>query len=40
MGMTDAQWKDFLEGFKEDIEELNEYTEEGEEERYQKNIKS
>lgn len=36
MGMTDSQWKDFLEAFKEDIEELNEYKEEGEEERYQK----
>ena len=31
MGMTDSQWKDFIEGFKEDLEELNEYTEQNEE---------
>lgn len=39
MGMTDLQWKYFLEAFKEDIEELNEYKEEGDEERYQKKYK-
>lgn len=36
MGMTDSQWKDFIEGFKEDLEELNEYKEQNEEEQYKK----
>lgn len=36
MGMTDNQYKDFLEAMKEDLEELNEYKEAGEEERYVK----
>lgn len=27
MGMTDNQYKDFIEGIKEDLEELNEYKE-------------
>lgn len=36
MGMTDNQYKDFVEAMKEDLEELNEYKEAGEEERYVK----
>ncbi len=36
MGMTDSQWKDFIEGFKEDLEELNEYKEQNEEAQYKK----
>lgn len=39
MGMTDSQWKDFIESFKEDLEELNEYKESKEEENYQKKYK-
>ena len=38
MGMTDNQWKDFLRGYKEDLEELNEYREEGNEEAFEKKI--
>ena len=29
MGMTDSQYKDFVESVKEDLEELNEYKEAG-----------
>lgn len=36
MGMTDNQYKDFVEGIKEDLEELNEYKEAKDEERYNK----
>lgn len=36
MGMTDSQYKDFVEAIKEDLEELNEYIEAGENERYVK----
>ena len=36
MGMTDNQYKDFVESFKEDLEELNEYKEANDEERYEK----
>ena len=36
MGMTDNQYKDFVEGIKEDLEELNEYKEAGNEEMYTK----
>lgn len=36
MGMTDNQYKDFVEGIKEDLEELNEYKEAEDHERYQK----
>lgn len=36
MGMTDNQYKDFVEGIKEDLEELNEYIEAKDEERYKK----
>lgn len=39
MGMTDNQYKDFVESFREDIEELNEYKESGNEESYQKKYK-
>jgi len=38
MGMTDNQWKDFLRGYKEDLEELKEYREEGNEEAFEKKI--
>jgi len=34
MGMTDNQYKDFIEGIKEDLEELNEYKEAGDSMRY------
>lgn len=36
MGMTDSQWKDFIEAFREDLEELNEYKELQDEESYKK----
>ncbi|MBD5519654.1 MAG: hypothetical protein HDR03_00200 [Lachnospiraceae bacterium] len=36
MGMTDNQYKDFVENFKEDLEELNEYKEANDEEGYKK----
>ena len=36
MGMTDNQYKDFIEGLKEDLEELNEYKESGNDEMYKK----
>lgn len=36
MGMTDNQYKDFVEGIKEDLEELNEYKEANDNERYKK----
>lgn len=39
MGMTDNQYKDFVEGIKEDLEELNEYKETGDNERYSKKYK-
>ena len=39
MGMTDNQYKDFVEGIKEDLEELNEYKEAGDNERYEKKYK-
>lgn len=39
MGMTDNQYKDFVEGIKEDLEELNEYKEAGDNARYDKKYK-
>lgn len=36
MGMTDNQYKDFIEGIKEDLEELNEYKEARDDVRYEK----
>ncbi|MDE6661876.1 MAG: hypothetical protein K2K46_00905 [Lachnospiraceae bacterium] len=39
MGMTDNQYKDFVENFKEDLEELNEYKEANDDERYEKKYK-
>lgn len=39
MGMTDNQYKDFVEGIKEDLEELNEYKETKDDERYDKKYK-
>ncbi len=39
MGMTDNQYKDFVEGLKEDLEELNEYKEANDEESYKKKYK-
>ena len=39
MGMTDNQYKDFIEGLKEDLEELNEYKEANNEESYKKKYK-
>lgn len=36
VGMTDNQYKDFVAAIKEDIEELNEYKEAGDEQGYQK----
>jgi len=36
VGMTDNQYKDFVEGIKEDLEELNEYKVANDEERYNK----
>ncbi len=36
MGMTDNQWKDFLRGYKEDLEELQEYEEEGNKKAFEK----
>ncbi len=39
MGMTDSQWKDFIEAFREDLEELNEYKESQDEENYKKKYK-
>lgn len=39
MGMTDNQYKDFVEGIKEDLEELNEYKEAKDDERYEKKYK-
>lgn len=36
MGMTDNQYKDFIEAIKEDLEELNEYKEAGDEASYKK----
>lgn len=39
MGMTDNQYKDFVEGIKEDLEELNEYKEANDKERYDKKYK-
>lgn len=36
MGMTDNQYKDFVEAIKEDLEELNEYKEAGDETSYTK----
>lgn len=39
MGMTDNQYKDFVEGIKEDLEELNEYKQAGDNERYEKKYK-
>ncbi len=38
-GMTDNQYKDFIEAIKEDLEELNEYKESGDETRYNKKYK-
>ena len=40
MGMTDNQYKDFVEGIKEDLEELNEYKEAGDNARYDKKYKT
>lgn len=39
MGMTDNQYKDFVENFKEDLEELNEYKEANDEDGYKKKYK-
>lgn len=39
MGMTDNQYKDFVEGIKEDLEELNEYKETKDDVRYNKKYK-
>lgn len=39
VGMTDNQYKDFIEAIKEDLEELNEYKETGDETRYSKKYK-
>ena len=39
MGMTDNQYKDFVEGLKEDLEELNEYKDAKDEASYQKKYK-
>lgn len=39
MGMTDNQYKDFVEGIKEDLEELNEYKEANDKPRYDKKYK-
>ena len=39
MGMTDNQYKDFVEGIKEDLEELNEYKETKDDARYNKKYK-
>lgn len=39
VGMTDNQYKDFIEAIKEDLEELNEYKETGDETRYDKKYK-
>lgn len=39
VGMTDNQYKDFIEAIKEDLEELNEYKETGDEIRYDKKYK-
>ena len=39
MGMTDNQYKDFVEGIKEDLEELNEYKESKDDEGYEKKYK-
>ena len=36
MGMTDSQYKDFVESVKEDLEELNEYIEAGDDAGYEK----
>ena len=36
MGMTDSQYKDFVESVKEDLEELNEYKEAGDDAGYEK----
>ncbi|MEE0420342.1 MAG: hypothetical protein UDG86_09900 [Lachnospiraceae bacterium] len=38
MGMTDNQWKDFLRGYKEDLEELQEYEEEGNKKAFEKKM--
>jgi len=38
MGMTDNQWKDFLRGYKEDLEELKEYQDEGNNIAFEKKI--
>ncbi len=39
MGMTDNQYKGFIESLKEDLEELNEYKEANDEESYKKKYK-
>lgn len=36
MGMTDNQYKDFVEALKEDLEELNEYKEAGDDAGFEK----
>ncbi|MDE6404836.1 MAG: hypothetical protein K2M20_04190 [Lachnospiraceae bacterium] len=36
VGMTDNQYKDFVEAMKEDLEELNEYKEAGDDAGYEK----
>ena len=38
MGMTDNQWKSFLRVFKDDLEELKEYQEDGKSEAFEKKI--
>lgn len=38
MGMTDNQWKDFLRGYKEDLEELLEYQKDGNQQAFEKKM--
>ena len=38
MGMTDNQWKDFLRGYKDDLEELKEYREDGNNEAFDRKM--
>lgn len=38
MGMTDNQWKDFLRGYKADLEDLKEYHEKNKAEEFEKKI--
>ncbi|MCI8647685.1 MAG: hypothetical protein HFE76_13040 [Firmicutes bacterium] len=38
MGMTDNQWKDFLRGYKDDLEELQEYHNDKNEDAFSKKM--